>query len=313
MNFNDYILLNEMLVHQLAQKPDRVVAFRGHIWLTNDFIPTTEIERTIRAEHPQGVKLMGGPVRDWNDLIDWLDSYVPDVFTGYWNPEKKILSASSDFATNPVSSPLVKKVAETLKARHVSVGVIQNVDTKEYERAYTRKEMLGKLPDIMYHGTTTKYLAAIMRVGLRPGISQSNWDKQGIYHDDRTFLAARPESAEFHASNASHLRGGFPCIIQVAIPDRALIEPDYDADAVATGTKAYGHKPKEAENVYGSVNSMKMSRNTGLIAYTGRIPAAFIKGVFLYMGGSWKKVRLDTLKRRIEEDPWDWGYHYGLY
>ena len=319
MNFSDYLFLNEMLVHKVSQKPDHVVAFRGHLWLVNRDTPEgyiREIENAIRKEHPTPDEVKSRQMDSLDDLESWLKDCIPDGFVAHWDPTKRILWTSQEVGNSPVSAPLVKKVAETLKARKVSYNVAGYVGDQyyDYDRDYRRKQMLGRLPDEMFYGTTTKYLPSIMRLGLRPGQSDSNWSKQNVYHDDRVFLAARFEDSEFHASHVSHEKGGFPCVVQFAIPDRAQFQPDYDADAIATGEKHYGHPAEKLKNSpRASVDSVKMSRNAGLTAYTGRIPAAFIRAVFLWMGGKWKKVRLDTLRKRIEEDPWEWGYRYGLF
>ena len=319
MSFSKHLILDEMFVHKMVQKPDQFLAFRGHIWLLNKFMSVDkvkEIERVIKAEHPQSGTFDQNNLVSWDNLSDWVQAHVSDAFMGYWDQAKKTIWTSHEFGTNPITAPLVRRVAQTLGVRKVSYEDTQFIGGDHVERKidYRMKDMLARLPEEMFHGTCTKYLPAILKFGLRPGVSDSNWSDQNIHHDDRIFLAARLEDAEYHAGETSRKKNSKPLIIKVSVPDKAKIQPDFDADTVATGDQTYYHDPKDMPNLMtrSSVDATKSSRNAGVVAYTGRIPSAFITAVYLFMAGKWKSVRLDTLKRRCEEDPWDWAMYYGL-
>lgn len=334
MDFRDF-LLNEMMVHKLVDNPRSFIAFRGHLWLYHDGISEQEakkIYKTILKEHPQKKEISKsfaseehGPVYDYpwaRSLEDWVRDEIPDSFVGEWDAKKRIIWIQGSNA-NPVTSSLVKKVVDALKARSVQYET-ENSFTRGNPDAYPKpqseywgktvkygkKDILGRLPEIAYHGTATKYLQTILKTGLQPGQAESNYGE--IQHDNRVFLANKFDEAEYHSTHTAEKTHTWPVVIAFKIPDPALIVPDYDADLYSTGPtypNFTGHQPSK----YSSVNPMKTSKHLGVFGYQGRIPAKFIEGVYLRINKNWKKVRLDTLKKRIDNDPWEWTYFYGLF
>ncbi|MCK9458558.1 MAG: hypothetical protein M0R80_02880 [Proteobacteria bacterium] len=329
MDFKGF-LLSEMMVHRLGGEPYRnFIAFRGHLWLFDDEPTQKEakaINRIILKEHPQHKELKEKHRKFGKysfDIQDWVRENIQDAFVGSWDAKTKIIWTGED-SISPVTSPLVKKVVAALKAKSVQFETNQSFskeqDVPSYQRQdntsywdrteiYRRKDILGQIPETAFHGTSTKYLPDILKWGLMPGQAESNYGD--IMHEDKIFLAFKFSEAESHATHTGGRTKNYPVVIQVKIPDRARLLPDYDADK-STSTPTYpdfvGGKP----NTYSSVSPMKASKHQGVVGYKGRIPANFIEAVYLRMGNNWKKVKLDTLRKRVAEDPWEWQYKYGF-
>jgi hypothetical protein len=324
MDFRQFII-NEMIIHKLSDNPSNLLAFRSHLWLYDEFTPkeSRKIYNIIKKEHPQGKEFN---IKYWNnfekgyDVGEWARENIADAFVGQWDEKKKVIWTGEE-EVGYTTSPLVKKVMQALGAKSVqyktSQAMVRNRDDKgeywDYDVTYRKKDVLGTFGSIAYHGTSTKYLPGILKFGLKPNESETNYN--GIIHEDKVFLAYKFSEAEQHATHTASQAKGWPVVIMVKIPDPALIVPDYDADLYGTGPKTYpdffGKKNKP--NKWSSVNSFKTSKHAGVIGYQGRIPANFIEGVYLRINNNWKKVRLDTLRKRIEKNPWEWGYAYGMW
>jgi hypothetical protein len=322
MNFRDFIL-SEMLVHRLDDNPTRIIAFRGHLWLYENITEkdAKKVVNTILKEHPQRKKI-NTRYRKFStnysdDIEGWVRENVLDAFVGYWDAKKKTIWTSPGI--NPATSALLQKIANALKARSVEYETEQSFkppyaknDDREYwdsREKFTYKKMLGNISDVAYHGTTTEYLPSIFLYGLMPGRSASNYGD--IVHDDKIFLSFSFIEAETHALHTAENKENWPVILQVRIPDKAALQPDYDVDK-STISPTYPDFTGGEPNAFSSVDSMKASRHAGLFGYKGRIPANFIEGAYLRIKNKWKKVRIDTLKRRVMADPWGWHYHYGM-
>jgi len=326
MEFKEF-LLNEMRVHHMGDaEEDQIIAFRGHIWLFNSKISEEdvgEIYDTITREHPTP-KVFDNPPNDYYSLFDYIREYVADCILGRWNPEEKYISISREEANNPSTSKLIKKVAETLKVKKVYVQ--DEFEFKNDQTTYPRKKLLGKLPKIMYHGTASGHgadnLLNILKKGIWADEGTPNWRVTEELRD-RVFLSANPGYCQQYAWLSVNKRGGRPIIFGVEVPDPNLIDADWDMDRMSH-TNTYQHKDQPQPR--SSISGIKTSLMAGIVSYKGRIPAAFIKEVWLwvykknsenmtqhYRGpllGEWRKFSPKTLYRKVWEMGSEWVYYY---
>ena len=330
MNFKEY-LLSEMHLEDWSDEDKdyvEVIAFRSHLWLGGANVSKSRVQkiyRTIRREHPK-VHKPYTPVTDWDTLYEFAKEYIPDALTATWDRNRRVLSMPHDDMMSPITSPLVQKAAKALKAKEVTYevemdftkrqkdswnyGMERDPDYAERTIRLPRNKLLGRLPNHFFHGTTTKYLPGIMKIGLRPDEVDTNYKR--IYHPDKVFLGSRFEDAEHHAIHTANLRGGYAVVIDFSIPDPAKIVPDYDVDRTAS-RDTYDHDDARKDPP-ASVDSWRMTHHSGLIGYRGAILPNFIRAVYLCAPyGSWRKAKLDTLRKRVMNDPWDWVYKYGMF
>lgn len=307
---------------------NQIIAFRGHIWLLSIKIGKNEVKKiydTLVKEHPYP-KIFDTPPDNVYSLFDYLKEYVADCIFGHWNPKEKYISIDREEATNPSTSKLIKKVAETLKAKKIYVHDDNGYELKDDKTTYTRKKLLGQLPKIMYHGTSSGHradnLLNILKKGIWAEEGTPNW---GVTEElrDRVFLSANPGYCQQYAWLSVNKRGGRPIIFGVEVPDPNLIDADWDMDRMSH-TNIYQHKYKPQPK--SSISGIKTSLMAGIVSYKGRIPAAFIKEVWLwvykknskntfqdYRGpllGEWRKFSPKLLYKKVDEMGSDWEYYY---
>lgn len=99
------------------------------------------------------------------------------------------------------------------------------------------------------------------------------------------FFSSRFDEAAYHASHTTDRvmtkkrQTTVPVIIEFYIPDKNKLVPDYDVAALAKGVRApnqefYADLQKEKK-------PRQLSLETGIWGYKGRIPASFIKYVYV--------------------------------
>jgi len=333
MDFREFIL-NEMVVEKFGSNPSHFIAFRSHLWLYDQLNKdqTEKIYKTIISEHPsKELEKDTGQGNNWwtmddhTDLERWVDDYIPDAWTGQWSNASKTITPYSPQLSVP-SSPLIKKVCQALGARQIysSQEYTNGNINWETQKRYTKKDLLGKIGEIAYHGTCTEYFPSIFKNGLFPGESVSNYDN--IQHDEYIFLSSTFAEAEGHAVHTANTVNGnrnknraknrrygeaFPMVLQIKIPDRAKIGPDYDADLYSTNDPVFPDFGGEKRS-YSSVSNMKTSTHLGLFSYKGRIPSEFIQKYYLRVNGKWTSIRPKTLRNRMFDMGSDWQYYYRL-
>ena len=129
----------------------------------------------------------------------------------------------------------------------------------------------------MYHGTTSNYLENILKFGLVPGESKTNYE--GISHPTAVFFSSRMEEAQHHAVHTAGKVGGDPVIVNLKVPDPDLLIPDYDVDMGAGDTGCYDYichtlRSRQAGNL--DTDSFSLSREVGVYGYKGRVPSSAI-------------------------------------
>lgn len=289
-------ILNEMVVRtpQGDDNPN-LIAHRDSIWLLPD--RNEEIEPEIAEDIAARTGL---PVRElFDDLYDEHDGR-PDILFGRLYNDSLYVMHNSDTGYNPVTSLLIKKVVKQLGLSSVNQSHMGYAGDENEIETY-RHELQGRIPDIVYHGTNTRFMREILSKGLGPN-ENANWPRVGKFYD-RVFLTARQEYAQFHAMRSAK-KGGTPIIIATRIPNRDLIVPDFDIAGTYYGA---GH---ERTNAAGYTDTMRSSghyahvgpslsdinkhsaktdftRETGVFAYKGRIPSSFFE-YFIVPGDSFE-------------------------
>lgn len=287
--------LSEMLVHRLDVQSNDFIAFRGHIWFLNDRDESSieKIVSVITKEHPKAPQSLMD-AKDLNDIRD----YVPDSITGSWDSKNKILYINTDYNVSPKTSPLVKKVVQTLGVKKVSY---ETIDSPQGEREVRigKTNIKGDWQDRGYHGTTSAYIDEILTNGLMPDQKDSNWADQNIHHPDKVFLTNKIDLAKFHAVRTAgkETSKGIPVVIEFKIPDKALMYPDFDIDALSNRTNyAHQYPRKDYDGIF-SVDSMRASKHAGVFGYKGRIPASQILRFLVYSQYAKKWVAINDVAR----------------
>ena len=182
-------------------------------------------------------------------------------------------------------------------------------DDDEVEIENDPTELKGDIPDVVYHGTSTKDLESILIYGLYPSKGISKFQRGGIYHQEHSFFTSDFNTAVFYANNATldkeHKRKQetYPIILKLKIPDKNLIFPDYDADVSTTSPRYFpnfGHK--NVSKPISTMKSMGLSRETGKWSYKGRIPASHILEVYYYneVNNVWIKTKPRSWRRVLK-------------
>jgi len=322
-NYEKYLIeklvefyLNEMIVIGKPENQNYVVAFDKWIYVLENE-PNEEVFLDI-------LKKLGLDERDeWGNLdknFDFEDTYqfitnvgenLGDVLIGQINDKNLYLHEYGSFKADPKSSILVKKVVQQLKLN--SVTYIEDMDSTETK--VTKKKMTAEIPDIGYHGTSSKYLEAILSKGLMAGEADSNFAKQGIYHPDLVFFATRIGESIYHATTTSSQKGGVAVIIEFQISDKDQIIADYDVEKMTDKDTYYGNTGERSKYSAKSFKQDpdKLSKHFGVYGYKKRIPASFIKAVWvatkpsneIYSIKDFKKMKPKTALKQIEMEYYD--------
>jgi hypothetical protein len=310
-------ILDELKVQNLNKSDEDiyVIAYKEHLFLVDENSDYKSLEPYFK-DHPQ-LKDAARNIfdnEDWYQFISELAEAAPDIMVGRYDPIQKILTLDSRGHFNARSSLILKKVVKQLK--------IKKVDSEHYEYGgeekqvtYNKNKILGDVPEIVFHGTTSNHINDILKYGLRAGKGDSKFDSQEIYHETEIFFAATFDGSKFYAYNARANSGGIPIIFEFTIPDKSLLKPDYDADTASTNrSDYYQNQPTPKYTSKSSMKPMGLSRETGKWGYSGRIPSKFIRWVYLYRDydKKWIKLRPSTISKLEDKLGSDWGYRYGF-
>jgi len=294
---------------------DTVIAFRQWLWVVKyNSDKGEEIADKIAEAHPKGKELLTHlREKTISGVSEWVKDYIPDALVANWSSDKKILWLHSSSMTSATTSPLVRKVAIELRAKSVQYEALDG-NERDYTVTRRRGQLRGNWDSVWYHGTSTKYLEDILRLGLKPGESDSNYADQDIHHEELIFLTAKIEEAQYHGWHTARKVGGLPMVVQINhIPDKARLEPDYDVDKIASRNTYNSPEPKDYDPVF-SVDSMRASKHAGLVGYRGRIPANRIDAILVYSEnrGNWVRIRdLARLRNVLSRYGDDFWYRYG--
>jgi hypothetical protein len=207
-----------------------------------------------------------------------------DIFCGMLDDSNNIIVYGHAKRLNTISSTLMSQIERQLKTNQWITDESFNNDGFDYIDT-TEK---AKLPDIAYHGTCSKYLTNILRMGLIHDKSRDNWErvKRNEAHERTIFLTTHNTTVLFHANNCVAKNGTQPIILEFEIPDKDLVVQDFDMER-ATGTtddsviRYVKSKTPVTDKKSFSYKPFTLSRELGVYGYAGRIPASFIKAVWV--------------------------------
>lgn len=168
---------------------------------------------------------------------------------------------------------------------------------------FGKSKLLGDIPNNLYHGTASEYLYNILTLGLIPGRVKSNWEHLNISHPNVLFFSDSFDKAKFHAAHVGNNTLSMPIIIEIKIPDKNLIIPDYDAETEAAykfGTYNYINNKFAPEKLF-SVDPFKVSKHIGIYGYKGRIPPNYIIGAWIRKDNKWKKINIKNFIKKFDE------------
>lgn len=290
--------INGMLIRKISPVGKRFMflAYRQYLWIGanhNSFDKKSdEIMSMILEGHPQAEDI--GDLTQHGDLIGIVSDTIRDAVIGQYDRETRIIWLhGSDYSVR--TSPLIRKVVETLGARTVSYEGVEE-KTRKVKRSQIRGDW--NWSGDFYHGTSTKYFEPIARLGLKPVPGQTNYP--GIHHDELIFLTSRFDEAQYHAFNTA--RGGeldeildlpdssdLPMVVVTKVPDPQRVVPDFDVDSYANRSR-YEHDQKQWQ--FYSVGSEKASKHAGLFGYKGRIPSKFFTMILIWSpyGKKWLRI-----------------------
>jgi len=322
-------LINELRVVDLAKNEEQTtkyfLLYKDKLFILDDSSPFRTINSRVKRQvqpHPMLKKRKKwGPLAsdDLNDFLERMAELAPDVVVGAYNPYNHGMVVWSMSGVQPRTSLNVKKIVKQLGVDNVTYSHIDEPKSDDKEIEYSPKKMLAGTPDVAFHGTNSNALKDILKFGLDPGRGPSKFATRKIFHPEHIFLTAVFQEALFYAFNAQRQDkrqswGNFPIVIELEIPDKNLLYPDYDAD-VSTTSKRYFPKFQDDPYTKSDMKSMGLSREMGKWSYKGRIPASHIKWVYYYKpyGHVWKKSRPETWQKLLQNSDWETiGYKLGL-
>jgi hypothetical protein len=296
MRFEDFYL-NEMIVIGKPQDKKYIVAFDKWIWIIDDESKEElkDIAEKLKMDYNE---------EDVYSFLQRVSENYGDVLVGQISGKNLYFMDYGSFKADPKSSILVKKVVNQLKLN--SASYIEDFDSTETK--VTKKKMIGKTGSIAYHGTSSIYFERIMKYGIKSAESDSNYSKQGIYHNDLVFFATRFGEALHHSTHTANEKGGTPIVIEFKIPDPDAIVADFDVEKLTGSDKYYTGMGKDSDSKSYNKDPDKLSKMFGVYGYKGRIPASFINKVYVatkpvdevYSVGDFKKMTTKNLLRQIE-------------
>jgi len=292
-------VLNEMIIRQEKYGDTNeiwLIAFKENIWLfSTDAIEEVESD-TYDADLVSDILKYTGV--DLENTEHWdIGSIRPDVLVGMWDKEEGSMTIFANDAAqqHPSSSTLIKKVAKQLNVRHVGFQTTWDDSyDDDNEIVFDRSELLGKIPNVMYHGTSSHAMWSIRRTGIRP-VEKSNWGN--LKTPNVVFMTTNAKYAQFHAANASEKIQAMPVIIKFKIPNKNSVTFDYDvaADMYGEGHPELKNTPYEDSIYHGQdrtytryeldkIRAFQKGTNIntqlGIFGYKGRIPASHIIAVY---------------------------------
>lgn len=269
MRFKDFYeaVISEMIIQgRPPEDKDYVIAFDKWIWALDE----DDLDEEVMQDIADKAGLDKEPdTSDVYSFITSLQEEKDDILAGQITGDNLYLYDYGSFKLDPKSSILVKKVVKQLGLD--SASYIEDVDSTE--TTVSKEEMKGKMPDVAYHGTSTRYLDSILRKGLRPSEADSNYAKQGIHHPDLIFFSTRIGEAMHHAQHTALEKGGEPIILAFKVKDKDQVIPDYDVETLTGKSSFYDfHNPESSS--FGKAYNKKggsLSREFGVYGYKGKI------------------------------------------
>lgn len=204
-------------------------------------------QREINENYPQVITFY------WKTNSDTLEYYVPTInHIPDFRVSKHLIDALK----------LLKKKIDYIKWLDVYEFTFEYDTEVEHEDRFLIDDLINnyekikntKLPELVYHGTCTKYLPKILKTGLvsflKAGIPKPNFED--IEHS-RLSLTSNILDAYFYASNAANTTKSFPVILEINSKgiDVNKISFDYDLynDYIGVGDEEFDEIKARSERI----------------------------------------------------------------
>lgn len=260
-----------------------VIAFKDKIFIFNtNILYNTKPSKKELAMLNRMIKHVGlsqYSATNIDRVMEHLESARADVLVGSLNDQKsELFIRDNQLMYSAKSSVLIKKVMDQLGLNKVTSARPSDDGDDVYYDTY-KNEVKGAIPDIMYHGTCGKNALGIFKTGLMAGQAGTNYPR-AVKHEQDVFLSSDYENALWHSANSANRQKSFPVILQVRIPDKSKLIPDWDVDTSSSQTLWTTNNPLTRLPYHKPEDSMKLSREFGIFGYRGRIPPNFIENVW---------------------------------
>lgn len=277
-------MLNELLVVGEVENESYVVAFHKHVFIFKSENSDEYIENIIdklnlvwknNAIRNNSFfikrKYVSVPL---DETLKRMQSLVVDIFIGKIIANENVLYVYNFGEFDGEHSPYFQQIQRQLNIWDVvTSGYIGDEGVK-----FITNNEIKSLPDIGFHGTSSKYLTSILRLGIR--IDQpSNWKE--VQHVKYIFFATRSIKSLLHAQRISTFQNSTPIVVEFRIPNKNRITQDFDIEKY-TGTKSvFGNVKSDIPKQAISNKPMSLSKNKGIYAYIGDIPPQHIKAIWV--------------------------------
>jgi len=243
-------------------------------------------------------------IKDRYDVDNFFNglSIEPNLFVSeiYGYGDKIICDIKSKYY-DPISSGLLKKI----------IKILPSIDYFKYgDKKYTKNEILNidrkkeilKLPDVIYHGTSSFSLKNILKTGIKPEPYNSKFD---VKHYKYIFFTSSFSHANYYAnvaiSGLKYHSNNLPVVIEIdtSYIDTAKIHYDFDFynSFIGKGNKYYDDVYYKTTGDYMSSEDKPLTNISnkypgfkyGKIGYEGTIKPSAIKNIYVKSGGDYKK------------------------
>jgi hypothetical protein len=298
LKYLEEALIKEMIVIGGIKPLDDkyVLAFDKWVWVFDEKDPKRfDYMKDIVDKLNLDDKKKNRLTKDEPDIYDFITNIqedVGDILAGQVQKKNLYLYDYGSFKQDPKSSILVKKVVSQLGLN--SASYMEDIDGNETK--ISKNKMKAEIPDIAFHGTSSRFLHSIMSKGLRANEEDSNYASVDVYHPDLIFFATRIGEALHHATHTSEVKGGIPIILEFQIPDKDQIIGDYDVE-IQTGKETnYSHVQKSSQTSY-KKDPFKLSKEYGVYGYKSNIKPIFIKYVYISTKGTEETNNIKDFKK----------------
>lgn len=255
IKFNDF--LNEVILHpdfnSIKESEEcTIIAFRKYIYIVDDYDTKgiiriyTDILKELGTYKGETEDIKNEEV---SNLIRDLQENYPNVVIFHYEtstPDTLKIDVYDEFTQDINSSKFFIDVIKELKNK-LGVDTLEMYETVGYNNtetiekrvyidnlidSFTKEVQFRKIPKYVYHGTSVKYLENILKLGLRPNISPSNF--KNIKHKNYSFLTGEKTSAMFHAGKAGNINNMPPVIIEIDTSGIDISKIDFDYDFFKT-------------------------------------------------------------------------------
>ena len=303
-------LLQEYIVKDLTTGKEHsvVVVWKDKLFILDTDSDISELKAHLR-QHPyiQKSKYSKESLESAEsvyDIVSLSGELPPDVVTGDLDKKNKRLFVHGIDKSNPSTSIIIRKIVKDLGIKQVSKSDDEDSETINL----AKKKITGEVPSVGFHGTSTEFLDGILKKGLRPAQTGGNFGDRGVEHYNEIFFAARFDQSKFYSSQAVHNHGGGQVILQISIPDKSLIAPDYDAEITSKHQKYYDHPSDRSEDDTSEMKPLSLSKELGKFGYSGTILPNHIQWVYIYqqMNEKWVKYRPSTVRKNLDKYGDEW-------